>query len=42
MAWIARELYQVEDRCLVQLGRLYRRLHVEPGKYGALTGFRTY
>ena len=32
MAWIARELYQVEDRCLVQLGRLYRRLHVEPRK----------
>lgn len=32
MAWVARELYQVEDRCLVQLGRLFRRLHVEPRK----------
>ncbi|EHA9320268.1 hypothetical protein ABI95_001083 [Salmonella enterica subsp. enterica serovar Bovismorbificans] len=32
MAWVARELYQVEDRCLVQLSRLFRRLHVEPRK----------
>lgn len=32
MAWTARELYQTEDRCLVQLGRLFRRLIVEPRK----------
>ncbi|ECO1040204.1 hypothetical protein AA439_20865 [Salmonella enterica subsp. enterica serovar Newport] len=32
MAWTARELYQTEDRCLVQLGRLFRRLSVEPRK----------
>lgn len=30
MAWTARELYQAEDRCLVQLGRLFRRLSFEP------------
>ncbi|ELG0130193.1 hypothetical protein RAS78_001517 [Salmonella enterica] len=32
MAWTARELYQTEDRCLVLLGRLFRRLIVEPRK----------
>lgn len=32
MAWVARELYQTQDRCLVQLSRLFRRLHVEPRK----------
>lgn len=32
MAWVSRELYQTEDRCLVQLSRLFRRLHVEPRK----------
>jgi len=32
MAWVARELYQTEDLCLVQLGRLFRRLSVEPRK----------
>ncbi|EHU7154834.1 hypothetical protein KZK20_002285 [Salmonella enterica] len=32
IAWVARELYQTEDRCLVQLSRLFRRLHVEPRK----------
>ncbi|ECE7752245.1 hypothetical protein EUW85_23630 [Salmonella enterica subsp. enterica serovar Ngili] len=37
MAWVARELYQVEDRCLVQLGRLFRRLHVEPRKVRCFT-----
>lgn len=32
MAWVARELYQTQDRCLVQLGRLFRQLNVEPRK----------
>ncbi|MJZ42517.1 hypothetical protein DS487_16770 [Salmonella enterica subsp. enterica] len=32
MARVARELYQTQDRCLVQLGRLFRRLQVEPRK----------
>ncbi|EJE4779475.1 hypothetical protein M4586_001303 [Salmonella enterica] len=32
MAWVSRGLYQTEDHCLVQLGKLFRRLIVEPRK----------
>ncbi|EKH6662515.1 hypothetical protein O8D32_000679 [Salmonella enterica subsp. enterica serovar Muenchen] len=30
MAWVSRGLYQTEDHCLVQLGKLFRRLSFEP------------
>ncbi|EDO1895624.1 hypothetical protein CT850_13475 [Salmonella enterica] len=29
LAWVTRQLYQAGDHCLVQLGKLFRRLHVE-------------
>lgn len=30
LAWVTRQLYQVGDHCLVQLGRLFRQLSVTP------------
>ncbi|ENR3229922.1 hypothetical protein ACEVDO_000938 [Salmonella enterica] len=30
IAWVSRGLYQAEDHCLVQLGKLFRRLSFEP------------